>query len=88
MTSYIEELCGIKNGLGFITPYVLDITSWLYPKDVMHFDAFPARAFFMMFARCRLGMQTLLDLYESLPPESADEEAQRNASVRVPIFLM
>lgn len=79
---------GIKKGLEFITPYVLDKSSWPYPKDVMHFDAFPARASFMMFAGCRLGMQPLLDLFERLPRESKDEEAQRNVAVRVPILWM
>lgn len=79
---------GIQKGLDFLTPYLLDKTSWPYPKDVMHFDAFPVRDAFMVFAGCTLGRQELLDLFEALPMESADEEARRNVAVRVPYLWM
>ena len=57
----------IQKALDFITPYRLDKSSWPYPPDVMHFEAFPARAGFMMFAGCALGREELLNLYDSLP---------------------
>lgn len=79
---------GIQKGLDFITPYLLDKSSWPYPKDVMHFDSFPVRASFMVFAGCTLGRKELLDLFEALPMESADEEARRNVAVRVPYLWM
>jgi hypothetical protein len=75
---------GIKTGLDFLTPYLMDKSLWPYPKDVMHFDAFPARASFMMFAGCTLGREELLQLFKSLPIESEDEEARRNLAVRIP----
>lgn len=78
----------IRKGLEFITPYVLNKSLWNYPVDVMHFESFPARASFMLFAGCRFGMQELLDLYESLPFESDDEEARRNVAVRQPMLWM
>lgn len=83
-----EDGKGIQKGVAFIMPYVLDKNTWPYPKDIMHFDAFPARASFMMFAGCRLGIQPLIDLFERLPQESEDEEAQRNVAVRLPILWM
>ena len=79
---------GIKRGLDFITPYIINKSVWPYPPDVMHFDAFPARASFMVFAGCSLGRQELLDLYESLPIEPEDEEARRNIAVRLPDLWM
>jgi hypothetical protein len=79
---------GIKKAIEFITPYILDKSSWPYPKDVMHYDAFPARNSFMVFAGCVLGMKPLLDFYESLPLESEDEEARRNVAVRLPVLWM
>ncbi|MBS6642181.1 MAG: alginate lyase family protein [Clostridiaceae bacterium] len=79
---------GIKKGLDFITPYIINKSVWPYPPDVMHFDAFPARASFMVFAGCSLGRQELLDLYESLPIEPEDEEARRNIAVRLPDLWM
>lgn len=75
---------GIKTGLDFLTPYLLDKRLWPYPKDVMHFDAFPDRASFMVFAGYTLGRRELLQLYQSLPLESEDEEARRNLAVRIP----
>lgn len=79
---------GIRNALDFLTPYLLDKASWPYQRDVMHFDAFPARASFMVFAGCALGRQELLRLFQSLPMESDDEEARRNIAVRVPYLWM
>lgn len=78
----------IKKALDFITPYLLDKDSWPYPPDVMHFDAFPARYGFMLFAGCRLGRKELLDLYRRLPLESTDEEARRNIASRQPLLWM
>ena len=74
----------IQKGLDFLTPYLLDKTCWPYPEDVSHFEAFPARASFMLFAGSVMGRQELLDLYVSLPLESDDEEARRNIGVRMP----
>lgn len=78
----------IKKALEFILPYIYDKKSWPYPPDVMHFEAFPARAGFMMFAGCVLGDQRLLDFYDSLQIESDDEEARRNIATRQPMLWM
>lgn len=78
----------IKKALDFITPFVLDKSAWPYEPDVMHYDAFPARAGYMMLAGCTLGRKELLTLYDSLPPESTDEEARRNIATRQPMLWM
>lgn len=78
----------IRRAVEFILPYLLDKNAWPYPPDVMHFDAFPARASFMLFAGNRLHIPELINLYESLPPESEDEEARRNIAVRQPELWM
>lgn len=82
------EGIGIRRALDFLSPYIVDKKSWPYPPDVMHFDAFPARAGFMMLAGCTLGQRELLDLYERLEPESTDEEARRNIATRQPLLWM
>ena len=74
----------IQKGIDFLTPYLLDKSIWPYQKDVMHFDAFPVRMSFMLFAGELLHRPELLKLYESLPLETKDEEARRNAAVRMP----
>lgn len=78
----------ISKALEYILPYILDKGSWPYPPDVMHFEAFPARASFMKFAGCRLGIKALVDVYQNLPPESEDEEARRNLAIRIPELWM
>lgn len=83
-----EDGRSIKTALDFITPYLLDKSAWPYPPDVMHFDAFPVRYSFMIFAGCTLGRKELLDLYQSLPCESDNAEARRNVAVRMPVLWM
>jgi len=78
----------IRKALDYITPYILDKKSWPHPKDVMHFEAFPARHGFMLLAGCTLGRQELLDKYDGLPVESLDEEARRNIASRQPLLWM
>ncbi len=79
---------GIQKGLDFLSPYLLDKSAWPFGKDVMHFDAFPIRASFMVFAGHCLGRQDLLELFESLPLETDDEEARRNVAIRLPYLWM
>lgn len=78
----------IEKALDYLTPYILKKESWPYAPDVMHYDAYPARAGFMKFAGYRLGRKELLDLYEQLPKDIPDEEARRNVSVRQPMLWM
>lgn len=59
-----------------------------YAPDIMHFDAFPARASFLIFAGCKLGREELLRLYDQLPVETIDEEARRNIAVRLPMMWL
>ena len=78
----------IRRAIDFILPYLLNKSAWPYTPDVMHFDAFPARASFMLFAGYKLAIPELISLYESLPLETEDEEARRNVAVRQPGLWM
>lgn len=77
-----------KKALDFLTPYILDKSLWPYPKDVEHFDAFPIRYSFLLFAGHALGRQGLIDFYFQLPEDITDEEALRNLAVRTPALWM
>lgn len=76
----------MKKAVTFLLPYLLDKSLWPYPPDVMHFDAFPARTSFMVFAGYRLKIPELTILYERLPFKTDDEEARRNRAVRQPML--
>ncbi len=83
-----EDGRSIKLGLDFLLPYIEDKSSWFLPDDVEHFDAWPARASFMVFAGLYYQDERYLKLYRSLPPESFDEEIRRNLAIRQPILLL
>ena len=73
-----------QKALDFLSPYILDKKKWPYPKDVEHFDDFPIRYSFLLFAGYALGRKELIDLYFCLPSAPRDEEALRNLAVRTP----
>jgi len=85
-----ESECGysIKRGLDFLMPYIEDKSSWFLPDDIEHFDAWPARASFMVFAGLHYQDERYLRLYRSFPPESFNEEVRRNLAIRQPILLL
>lgn len=74
--------------LEFLSPYILDKSSWIYPKDIEHFDAFPIRYSFLLFAGYALGKCELIDFYHHLPSEIKDEEALRNLAIREPALWL
>lgn len=77
-----------QKALDFLAPYILDKTRWPYPKDAEHFDAFPIRYSFLLFAGHVLGRQELIDQYFRLPQKITDEEALRNLSIRMPLMWL
>lgn len=79
-----KEGHSIRKAIDFMAPYVLDKNTWPYPPDIMHFDAFPVRYSFLLFAGYTLGIPEYISFYQSLPEESEDEEARRNLAVRQP----
>lgn len=78
----------IKRGLDFMLPYIEDKSTWFLPDDVEHFDGWPARASFMVFAGLHYRDSRYLKLYLSLPPESSDAEIRRNLAIRQPILML
>lgn len=77
-----------KKALDFLAPYILNKSLWPYSKDVEHFDSFPVRYSFLLFAGHALGRKDLIDFYFSLPADITDEEALRNLAVRAPELWM
>ena len=84
----LEDGRSIKKGLDFLMPYLQDKSSWFLPDDIEHFDGWPARASFMVFAGLHYQDEAYLKLYRSLAPESFDEEVRRNLAIRQPILMV
>lgn len=83
-----EKGLSIQDGINFLLPYLQDKSAWPYAKDVMHFDAFPVRSSFLLFAGCRLGREELLRLYRSLPDPFSPDEVSRNNAIQYPQLLL
>lgn len=77
-----------QKALDFLSPYILDKSLWPFHPDVEHFEAFPIRYSFLLFAGYALGRQDLIDFYFSLPEKITDEEALRNLAVRTPALWL
>ncbi len=78
----------IVKGLDFIMPYVKRKETWPYANDVEHFQSWPARQSFMLFAGLTLGREEYLKFYFSLPVESGDPEVRRNVAIRQPMLFL
>jgi hypothetical protein len=76
----------MKKGMEFMYPYIDDKTTWPYAKDVMHFDAFPARRPMLLFAGIAFNEQKYIDLWKHLDPDPTDVEVQRNIPLTQPIL--
>ena len=79
---------GIKKGIEFIYPFIADKSKWPYPPDIEHFDAFPAKTSFLLFAGIAYKDKRLIDTWSKLKNISADddEEVIRNVAVKQPIL--
>lgn len=83
-----EKGVTIKNGIDFLLPYLQNKSLWPYPKDIMHFEDFPVKSSFMLFAGYRFGMDSLLELYDTLPSPLVSDEASRNNAIQYPKLLL
>ena len=77
---------GMRRGVAFLFPFIVDKAAWPYPKDVMFFDAWPVRHPSLLFAGLAYGEQKYIDRWSSLPPPSAPEEVLRNMPIRHPLL--
>ena len=78
----------IKKGLDFLFPYLQNKSLWFLPPDIEHFDAWPARSSFLVFAGAHYHDDRYLRLYLSLPAKTDDEEVRRNLAIREPLLMI
>jgi hypothetical protein len=78
-----------RNAVDFIYPYLADKNKWLAdgrPKDVMHWDDWPAREPCLLFAYAEFGDVKYLDLWKKLNPDPKDLEIRRNIAITQPLL--
>jgi hypothetical protein len=73
----------------FIYPYLVDKHKWLADgrrKDVLHWDAWPAREPCLLFAYAETGDTKYFDLWKNLDADPSDLEVRRNIAVTQPLL--
>jgi hypothetical protein len=77
---------GIKKGMEFLYPFVLDKGKWPHKPDVMYWDEWPIRHASLLFAGLALDKPEYLTLWKKLPAELKVDEVIRNVPVRQPLL--
>jgi hypothetical protein len=73
----------------FLYPYIADKQKWLadgHPKDIMHWDNWPAREPFLLFAYAETGDKKYFDLWKTLDADPSDLEIRRNIAITQPLL--
>jgi hypothetical protein len=79
---------GIRLGLDYMYPYLANKPSWPLPPDIEHFDSWPVRMSFMLYAGLAFQDERYLDLWLTLAPDSAVPEIRRNTAIRQPLLWL
>jgi hypothetical protein len=75
----------------FIYPYLADKSKWLadgLPQDVMHWQDWPVRQPFLLFAYAAFGEPKYFELWKRLEADPVDLEVRRNMAVTQPLLWL
>jgi hypothetical protein len=78
-----------RKAVDFIYPYLADKSRWLAdgrPKDVMHWENWPARQPCLIFAYAAFGDEKYFKLWKRLNADPADLEIRRNMAITQPLL--
>ena len=77
---------GMKKGMEFIAPYIIDKKTWPMKPDVMYWDAWPVRHPSLLFAGVKFQKADYLATWEKLEPDPTTFEVLRNLPLRHPLL--
>ncbi len=72
----------MKKGFEFITPFIVNKELWKYPKDVMHFENYPARQSALLFAYYAYKDVKYLEIWKTLKVDLEHDEIVRTFPIR------
>jgi hypothetical protein len=75
---------GLLRAMEFMVPYIRDRKGWPKPPDVMYDRDWPMRQASLLFGGIALGKPEYLELWSTLPADSAVDEVIRNFFIRQP----
>jgi hypothetical protein len=76
----------MRKGVEFLYPFIVDKSTWPYPKDVMYFEYFPVRLPSLLFAGIAYNEPKYIETWKNLDPDPTNAEVQRNVPVRQPVL--
>ena len=77
---------GMKKGMEFIFPYIVDKKKWPYEPDVMYWEEWPVRHPGLLFSGMRMNQIAYLKVWEKLEPDPKTYEVLRNLPLRHPLL--
>jgi hypothetical protein len=80
-----------RRAVDFIFPYLADKNKWLtdgHPRDVMHWENWPARQPCLIFAYAEFSDEKYFDLWEKLDADVSDLEVRRNIAIAQPLLWL
>ena len=77
---------GMKKGLEFIAPYIMDKSKWPMKPDVCYWDEWPVRHPSLLFAGVHFGNRDYLRIWEKLEADPTTFEVLRNLPLRHPLL--
>lgn len=77
---------GMRKALEFMVPFIRSKKAWPYPPDVMYHDQWPMRHTSLLFGGRALDRPDYVQLWTTLPADSAVEEVIRNFFIRQPVL--
>ena len=77
---------GMKKGMEFIVPYIIDKKSWPEKPDVMYWDEWPVRHPSLLFAGVKFRNTDYLAVWKKLEPDPKVFEVLRTLPLRHPLL--
>lgn len=77
---------GIKKGVSFLYPFLVDKNKWPYAKDVMHWESWPVAQPSLLFAAIAFQQKDWLNTWKKAEHQPKNEEVIRNLPVRHPLI--
>ena len=77
---------GMKKGIEFIAPYIIDKKTWPYQQDIMYWDEWPVRHPSLLFSGLTYGKENYLETWKKLKADPTTYEVLRNLPIRHPLL--
>lgn len=79
---------GIRQGMDFLFPYLVNKTAWSYSPDTEYLDAWPVGMSFLLFSGLALNRPDYISLWKSLEKDPQDAEVRQHMAIRQPILWL